>query len=102
MFFGAEDGEGDLGPRALQTAAALHGLAQCGDEAICPWIDAMVQRLHDPCAYAEFLGGLIWLDLWTSDLLGSLWIFHAHESLNSLQTGQQQPRVCWEDRKMDE
>lgn len=42
----SKDDEGSL--RALETAAALHGLRYCSDELCCPAVDLILRRLDDP------------------------------------------------------
>ncbi|CAE7364227.1 unnamed protein product [Symbiodinium natans] len=43
-----DDEAGEASVRSLRMAAALHGLSQCSDELMCPWMNFIVHRLHDP------------------------------------------------------
>ena len=40
--------EDETSVRSLRIAAALHGLSQCPDEFVSPWIHLVVHRLDDP------------------------------------------------------
>ncbi|CAE7215501.1 unnamed protein product [Symbiodinium microadriaticum] len=40
--------EDETSARSLRIAAALHGLSQCPDEFVSPWIHLVVRRLDDP------------------------------------------------------